>query len=192
MQLYPFSMALTMAVVLDSIADSDEPCGYDAFLSAVSGIDYDVDSDSASEDAEMAMLSFISFLGVNEAQIEDMVLGREEISMDSVASLAAAFKEKYSHEDMIALAEEFASEYQGEPTMDSLSSPKPCGSGYKRKLVIKNGAMAWKCVRLAGKTILSPKQKQALRKARLKSHTALANYSRKRSMKIGKSKGLHK
>jgi len=193
MKLYPLSVALSASAVLMDFADSEVPFSYDAFLSAVSGVEFDpIEMDSAECcDAQKALVSFVSFLGVPDNVIEDMVSGRENISTDSITSLAKAFKEKYSEEDTHSLAEEFSGTYNDDTiTMDGVS-PKRCKSGYKRKMVVRDGKPTWVCKRLFGRTRLSSKQKQALRKARNKAHSSMANYSRKRSMKIGEKRGLH-
>lgn len=68
----------------------------------------------------------------------------------------------------------------------------PRKSGYKRKQVVKNGKKVWINKRLAGKRAkpLSPKQKQALMKARLKAHTGQAKLKRKKSSAKRKTYGL--
>lgn len=194
MKLYPLSVALSASAVLTDLAQSKVPFHFEAFSSAVSGVEYDpVEMDGVECcDANKALLSFVSFLGVKDSVIEDMVAGRESISMDAVASLAHAFNEKYSEADAQSLAEDFAMQYEDDDTvsMDNVS-PKRCESGYKRKMVIRHNKPTWICKRMFGRTRLSAKQKQALRKARNKSHSAIANYSRNRSMNTGAKKGLH-
>jgi len=55
--------------------------------------------------------------------------------------------------------------------------------GYKRVLVVRDGKKVWINKRLPGKkVILTPKQKLALKKARLKAHTGLAKMKRKKSL----------
>ncbi|MFT7880424.1 MAG: hypothetical protein ABXS91_08530 [Sulfurimonas sp.] len=192
-KLLPLAVALKASEMLSALAVDGEAVHFDALASAVSDAEYDqVEMDSVCADSAHALLSFVSFLGVKDDVIEDMIAGDRGVSCDMVGSLSVSFNEKYTQEEVYALAEEFADqfEYDDEVSMDAVS-PQRCKSGYKRKMVIKHGKPTWKCVRLSGRTHMSAKQKQALAKARRKSHTALAKYSRTRSMKIGKQKGLH-
>lgn len=191
----PLAVALQASEMLSSFASDGEAVHFDALTSAISGVEYDqIETDSIEgTDSAHALLSFVSFLGVKDDVIEDMIAGDNRVSCDMVGSLAVSFNEKYSQEDTYALAEEFANQYEpdDEIIMDGIS-PKRCKSGYKRKLVIKHGKPTWKCIRLFGRTRLSAKQKMALTKARRKSHTALAKYTRAKSTRIGQQKGLHK
>lgn len=59
----------------------------------------------------------------------------------------------------------------------------------KVKIVIRKGEKVKRKIPLR-KPILSPAQKQALRKARMKSNTATAKFNRGRSLKKRKSFGL--
>lgn len=58
-------------------------------------------------------------------------------------------------------------------------------SGYKPKLVVRDGKKKWINERLAGKKIvLSSKQRMALAKARRKAHTSVAKIHRAKSMRL--------
>ena len=69
---------------------------------------------------------------------------------------------------------------------DGLVRPKR-KAGYKPKLVVRHGKKVWINKRDPNKKIfLSPAQKNALRKARLKANTGQAKINRKKSAKIRK------
>jgi len=192
--MHSLTTALTIGTVLDSIAEDSEAVCYDALKSAISGIDLDsIEEDNAVDEVDANIVSYLSFIGVKDTVIEDMVSGRQNVSEGAIMAIAQAYSEAYTQDDIESLAEEFAD--QEEVMLDSIQedgvSPVRCKSGYKRKMVIKNGKPTWKCVRLFGKVRLSAKQKMALAKARRKAHTAQAKFARNKSVKIGHRKGLY-
>ncbi len=194
MNLHSLNTALTLGAVLFSLGDSESSVSYDALKSAVTGIDLDTTLDAVECcSTDEAIVSYLSFMGVDDTVIEDMVSGRGSVSEDTISAISRAFATQYSMEDIEGFAEEFANAHEVQLdsiALDNISPPK-CKSGYKRKMVIKNNKPTWKCIRMFGRVRLSAKQKQALRKARLKAHSASANYSRKRSVKFGQRKGLY-
>ncbi len=193
MNMHSLSTALTLGSVLSSIADSEEAVNFDGLKSAVTGIEFDSVVEDGCSEADATIVSYLSFIGVDDTVIEDMVSGRNNVSEDAVMFVAKAYRDSYTEDDIESLAEEFAG--QEEITLDSIQedgvSPVRCKSGYKRKMVIKHNKPTWKCVRLFGKVRLSAKQKMALAKARRKSNTAQAKFARKRSVKLGQRKGLY-
>ncbi len=62
---------------------------------------------------------------------------------------------------------------------------------YKAVKAVKNGKIVIKNTRVGGKVRLSPKQKQALTKARMKAHSSSAMKKRMRSVTKGKRAGLY-
>jgi hypothetical protein len=67
----------------------------------------------------------------------------------------------------------------------------PRKAGYKRVLVVRGGKKKWINKRVNGRrVILSAKQRQALRKARLKAHTSRAEIHRQKSDRLRKRFGL--
>ena len=193
MNMHSLTTALAIGSALSSIADSNEPVNFDGLKSAVTGIDFDSITEDGCGEADATIVSYLSFIGVNDTVIEDMVSGRNNVSEDAVMFVAKAYNDNYTEDDIESLAEEFAD--SNEVALDAIEednlSPKRCKSGYKRKMVIKHNKPTWKCVRLFGKVRLSAKQKMALAKARRKSNTAQAKFARHRSVKLGQRKGLY-
>ncbi|NOR57003.1 MAG: hypothetical protein GQ474_00590, partial [Sulfurimonas sp.] len=137
-QLYPLTVALKTSAVLDALATENEPLSFDGLASAVAGQEYDVESDCAECcDQNKALVSYLSFLGVKDSTLEDMVMGTEDLSSELVLSLSHAFTAKYDDADMDSLCEEFSQTYT-DVDMDDIS-PTRCKSGYKRKMTIHKG-----------------------------------------------------
>ena len=63
-------------------------------------------------------------------------------------------------------------------------------AAYKKKIVVRDGKKVRINKRVSGKVRLSGKQKVALRKARMKSHSATARMRRRKSMNIRKKTGV--
>lgn len=63
-------------------------------------------------------------------------------------------------------------------------------NGYKRVQVVRDGRKVWINKKIGAKKRLSAKQRNALRKARLKAHTGQAKTSRKRSLGKRKTFGM--
>jgi len=188
-KLFPLSIALSASAIFDSLAQDEKGIPFDAFASAVFGVEYDELGDDLDSDTLKVLLDFISFIGVKDSVIEDMVASPS--SSGITKALSETFRKTYTMDDIISIAEDFASGYDDAMVeMDSMTS-KPCPSGYKRKLVVKNQRPTWVCKRIGSRKPLSSAQKQALRKARLKSHSSLANYSRKKSFRVGKNRGMY-
>ena len=61
---------------------------------------------------------------------------------------------------------------------------------YRKVKVVRDGKMVYKRQRMAGKIRLSAKQKLAIRKASMKSHSATAQAHRMKSMRMRKSVGM--
>ena len=187
MNLHSLNTALALGAVLSSLGDSGVTVSYDALKSAVTGVDLDTTLDAVECcNTDEAIVSYLSFMGVGDTVIEDMVSGRMNVSEDAISAISKAFATQYGTEDIAGVHEVQLDSI----ALDNISPPK-CKSGYKRKMVIKNNKPSWKCIRMFGRVRLSAKQKQALRKARLKAHSSSANYSRKRSVKFGQRKGLY-
>lgn len=194
MNFHSLNTAISIGAVLSSLGEDKETVSYDALKSAITGIDYETTLDAVECcDTDSTIVSYLSFMGVRDAVIEDMVSSRVNVSEDAIFAISQAFATQYNDNDLEELSEEFAKKYESLTPLvelDGISPPK-CKSGYKRKPIMKHGRQDWKCVKMFGRVRLSAKQKQGLRKARLKSHSASANYSRKRSVKMGKTKGLY-
>ncbi len=75
----------------------------------------------------------------------------------------------------------FGGDQEPEPTLDA---------AYKKKTVVRDGKKVRINKRVSGKVRLSGKQKVALRKARMKSHSATARMRRRKSMNIRKKTGV--
>ena len=61
---------------------------------------------------------------------------------------------------------------------------------YKKKFVVRGGRKTRVNKRISGKVRLSSGQKMAIRKARMKSHTAAAQLHRMKSMRVRRRSGL--
>lgn len=61
---------------------------------------------------------------------------------------------------------------------------------YRKVKVVRDGKVVYKPKRIAGKTRLTAKQKLAIRKASMKSHSATAQAHRMKSMRMRKSAGM--
>ena len=113
-----------------------------------------------------------------------LALEASKLDTDSINELAYRFASKLDMDSVVVTSN------ADDIDMDMAKMPK-AKVGYKRKLVVRNGQKVWINKRDPNKkVILSAKQRQALRKARLKAHTGLAKLNRAKSNRKAKSFGL--
>lgn len=124
----------------------------------------------------------------------------EEYTVDTVAKMLYPSEDTFSDDVLVAIDDEISElmDIQEDSLEDEdallLDSVEEDGAkrpkrkaGYKPKLVVRGGKKVWVNKRDPNKKVfLSPAQKNALRKARLKSNTGQAKLKRKRAMKIRK------
>ena len=86
--------------------------------------------------------------------------------------------------------------YGEDAVIESASDPEDANilgvleATYKRRKVVRDGKVVVKLKRVSGKVRLSAAQKAALKKARRRANTAAAKISRRKSMRIRKSRGM--
>jgi len=182
----------TADVLTSFLSHSGTEVHYDCIKANVCNVDYEDVNETVLDSVDGTILSYLSYMGVSDANIHDIVGGNEHYSTATLDGIFAQFDDM-DEEAILDSIEKFEAQYkdEGEVTLDS-ANPPACRSGYKRKKIVKNGKQDWKCVRLFGKTHLNAKQKQALRKARMKAHTGLANIKRKKSHKVGVMHGMYR
>lgn len=174
---------------LSSFHADGETFDYLSLKSAVIGVPVDEVEDSAYDDVDATILSYLSQLGLTDQQIDEMV-GNLKYSEQIMAGVAAEYA-MFTEADIDLHATTFDGFTVEDVTLDGISPPQ-CKTGYKRKLTVKGGKPQWKCIRLLGRHIKqSAKQKAALRKARRSAHTGAAKYHRARSLKVGKQRGMY-
>lgn len=162
------------------------PLPFEGLKSLISNVDLDDVFDTEVQQDEIILADYLSYIGLENSVIEDILSD----DIDTISTFAKAYCDNYTLDDIEKIASDFEKQYDY-TVMDSLY-PHPCESGYRKKRVIRNGKMEWICERLPfRRVILTSKQKQALRRARVKSNTIKAKRSRKKSVKIGNRKGLY-
>ena len=157
------------------------------FADAVKILSYAKESDEVAfdevvEDSEL-VANLMDYIGVPDIAISTVFARDDIVSQEQSKEVASKIKE-FSYDDILQTAYDFALEYDNSDIdMDSIIPPRKMG--YKRVQAVRNGKKVWINKRNPNKHIrLSPKQRQALRKARLKAHSALANYHRAKSSRV--------
>lgn len=181
----PFQEALVLGQSLKAIATLDEASSYEGLVSALSGIfDDDMDLDDIgcnTIDLTSRIVTFLDCIGVAETLVNDLLSDNDEISRDSLGSIAKTFNENFDEDSIFDIAMKYANEYKFDNV--TLDTMPPRKQGYKRTQVIKDGKKVWVNKRVSGKKVKqSPAQKRALIKARLKAHTGAAKIKRSKSV----------
>jgi len=143
---------------------------------------------------EKDTILLLDSIGVNEAMMSEFLSNNDEISLNAGRNIAYSIANQYDDNTIFDNINDFEDEYKlnnyDSLTFDniSLDSAMPqVKTGYKRKLVVRNGKKVWINKRDPNKKVkLSPKQKMALAKARLKAHSSKAKLKRRKSMKLRK------
>lgn len=152
----------------------EEPMNFDS-LSEASSLDEDsiallLDSVGVAENHINAFLS----RDESESLGETLKDALEDVTLDGLSSYAYDFATNYNFDEV---------DTDSGFLMD-MATPPPHKAGYTRKLVVRDGKKVFINKRDPNKrVVLSPKQRQALMKARMKAHTGLAEMHRKKSVK---------
>lgn len=135
--------------------------------------------------------TYLDFIGVQEDTINDLFARGDETSTNKATAIVKKFLQTYNEDDIVEIAKAYSNN-DNDVELDEISLDMVARkAGYKRELAIRKGKKVWVNKRIAGKKIhLTPKQKQALVRARLKAHTAKAKMHRAKSAKIRKRYGL--
>lgn len=135
--------------------------------------------------------TYLDFIGVQEDTINNLFARRDETSTNKATAIVKKFLETYNEDDIVEIAKAYSNN-DNDVELDEISLDMVARkAGYKRELAIRKGKKVWVNKRIAGKKIhLTPKQKQALVRARLKAHTAKAKMHRAKSAKVRKRYGL--
>ena len=187
-------LTMTSKLLLGYLFASNIKLTYDRLLLAIMGVpNYKgVEAENISN-ALIVLVDFLNYIGVPSDKIADIISNDEQLSDETLAHLQIMFREQGffdNHKEFLNLfpreSHTTCSCQGGGADMDSSLMPAR-KAGYKRVLVIRNGKKKWINKRNPNKKIrLSPKQKMALRKARLKAHTASAKIKRARSSRLAK------
>ena len=183
------NIPIKLKAIFDLMNEGDNSFTYPQIKSILVGVPEDEVDDY--EDVDVYVAKYLSSLGFNDGSINDLITGSDDNSSMVAKFIAQKIGEHYSLEEIYAQVEDFDF-LDDTATMDSLV-PVQCKSGYKRKMVMKNSVPTWVCKRISSrKQPQTPKQKMALRKARMKAHTGVANYKRGKSLNKGKQRGMYK
>jgi len=119
--------------------------------------------------------------GVSEEDVETLLNDWDEDAAERVRDLVASVLPEGEDEAGADIDSFVFSAEDQEPALDAV---------YKKKLVIRGGKKVRINKRISGKVRLSAKQKVAIRKARMKSHSAGAMMRRMKSMRLRRKTGL--
>ena len=180
--------AIVLGETLKSIANLEEGITCDGVVCALTGIFDEIDLDEVGCDENEVMTKIVTFLdsiGVKESLINDLLSEDDEISRDSLTAIAKTFDNNFDADSIPAIALKYANEYNFDCVEQDDMPPRK--QGYKRTQVIKNGKKKWVNKRISGKKVkLSPAQKRALMKARMKAHTGASKLKRAKSQRASK------
>lgn len=193
--------AQAMSAVLDWVAMGEHTYGaMEELITAIA--DLDGDEDISEEEQEEyndiwqqipnAMLSY----GCDVNDVQAFVDGPGTDADVAAARLGTYLQNEMDHvqADNEQLITGFA--YGEDAVMESASDPEDANilgvleATYKRVKVVRDGKVVVKPKRVSGKVRLSASQKAALKKARRRANTAAAKISRRKSMRIRKSRGM--
>jgi hypothetical protein len=179
------NLILQTALTLKELGDLNAPVTFDELVKGVIGAD-DLNFDSIDKDAyeevENNILLFLDSIGANEKVINEFLSKDDEESAIIGATIAKSIANQYDDVTILNVVDEFKPLNEAKIQFDSVMPERK--AGYTRKLVIRDGKKVWINKRNPNKkVILSPKQKLALMKARIKAHTGLAKARREKSMK---------
>jgi len=139
------------------------------------------DEQGVLEVALNAAWDYLLKLGVSEEDAEALLNDWDEDSAERVRDLVASVLPEGEDEAGADIDNFVFSAEDQEPALDAV---------YKKKLVIRGGKKVRINKRISGKVRLSAKQKVAIRKARMKSHSAGAMMRRMKSMRLRRKTGL--
>jgi len=139
------------------------------------------DEQGVLEVALNAAWDYLVKLGVSEEDVETLLNDWDEDTAERVRDLVASVLPEGEDEAGADIDSFVFSAEDQEPALDAV---------YKKKLVIRGGKKVRINKRISGKVRLSAKQKVAIRKARMKSHSAGAMMRRMKSMRLRRKTGL--
>jgi len=128
-----------------------------------------------------AAWDYLVKMGVSEEDVETLLNDWEEDAAERVRDLVASVLPEGEDEAGADIDNFVFSAEDQEPALDAV---------YKKRLVIRGGKKVRINKRISGKVRLSAKQKVAIRKARMKSHSAGAMMRRMKSMRLRRKTGL--
>lgn len=185
-----FTDALNIGASLLSLSEEGR-CGLDDIRYGVIGTD-EAEAELI-QDVDSTIATYLDHIGVQEDVITNLFARNDDTSDSNATAISKKFGATYTEDDIIDIAKSYI-ESDTSVTVDDISLDTAMVArkqGYKRVLAVRNGKKTWVNKRIQGKRIhLSPAQRRALVKARLKAHTARANIHRKKSSKIRKRYGL--
>lgn len=175
----------------------------DRLFAMIAGIaDEDMDGEISEDEAEIILLAtnavgnYLIAKGVDEDEVAQFL---EDFDNDIAESIADQLSLPESEEEQAGEVDEFVfGDGSDESALDSASEESEEGSAtdgcdseeegamdaaYKKKKVVRNGKKVIINKRVSGRVKLSAKQKQAIKKARRKAHSAGAKRKRMKSMK---------
>lgn len=124
-------------------------------------------------------------LGVTEEDAGSLLNDWDDEAADCVRDLVASVLPEGEDEAGSEIDSFVFSEEDQESALDAVLD-----AVYRKKLVVRNGKKVRVNKRISGVVRLSPKQKVAIRKARMKSHSAGAMMRRMKSMRLRRKSGL--
>jgi len=139
------------------------------------------DEQGVLEVALNAAWDYLVKLGVSEEDVETLLNDWDEDAAERIRDLVASVLPEGEDEAGADIDNFVFSAEDQEPALDAV---------YKKRLVIRGGKKVRINKRISGKVRLSAKQKVAIRKARMKSHSAGAMMRRMKSMRLRRKTGL--
>ncbi len=124
-------------------------------------------------------------LGVTEEDAGSLLNDWDDEAADRVRDLVASVLPEGEDEAGSEIDSFVFSDEDQESALDAVLD-----AVYRKKLVVRNGKKVRVNKRISGVVRLSPKQKVAIRKARMKSHSAGAMMRRMKSMRLRRKSGL--
>lgn len=124
-------------------------------------------------------------LGVTEEDAGSLLNDWDDEAADRVRDLVASVLPEGEDESGSEIDNFVFSDEDQESALDAVLD-----AVYRKKLVVRNGKKVRVNKRISGVVRLSPKQKVAIRKARMKSHSAGAMMRRMKSMRLRRKSGL--
>jgi len=194
------------APVFDSAADYTTT---DITLKAVATVQQWVETDSLSDGESLADRLMAMVIGIADANKNGEVDEDEQYVIDMALNAIWDYLAKYgaADDDISALLNDWDSD-AAERIRDLLASSLPEGdadtdsfvfggdqepaldAAYKKTIAVRDGKKTRINKRVSGHAVLSAEQKVAIKKARMKSHSATAQAHRAKSMKVRDHLGL--
>jgi hypothetical protein len=204
--------------VLDGVDDEPTLSGADGYtqtditLKAVAAVQQWVETDDLDDEEDMAVRLSAMIVGIADANKDGEISDDEQAVVDVALNAIWDYLVKYEvdEDDISALLNDWDSD-AAERIRDLLAASLPEGEAadsdldnfvfgddqepaldavYKKAIVIRNGKKKRINKRISGRVKLSAKQKVAIKKAGLKSHSAAAMMRRAKSMRMRVKTGL--